>query len=132
MAVEKSFLFYVYDDLVEAVKGITDKTFLGRPKVVSDKLNSFIVVQLPVNIRNLIAGGIERMPYTQGTFTVYAKAKSDSTLNPGIQTDLVDQVIKKFPISTERIAATRPRILMEGEDGYGFQSTLITFTIRGK
>lgn len=126
-------LYYIYDDLYQGVKGVADKVSLGRrPKQTKEELKSFLVIKLESRIRNLIAGGLDRMPYCYGTVTVFCKAKDDGTLNIEAQSDLVDAVIKKFPIAGTHIAATRPQILMQGEDGYGYQVTQISFTIRGK
>lgn len=130
---QHSFLYYIYDDLTKAVTGICDKVSLERrPKTEGQELKSFIVIKIPTKVRNLIAGGLKRMPYCYGTITVFCKAKKDGTLNPGTHTDLVDQVVDKFPINGTHIAATRPQIQMDGEDGFGYQVTLISFTIRGK
>lgn len=134
MAKQHGLIYNIYDDLSEAVKGIAGKvTLQRRPKQTEgQELDSFIVVELPGNIRNLIAGGIERMPHTFGTFTVFCKAKKDGTLNVGTQDDLVDAVLKKFPINGTHVAATRPHVHMQGEDGFGYQATLVSFTLRGK
>jgi len=125
-------LYYMYDDLVKAIKEIGPKVFLGRPKECPSELDTFIVVDIPTRMRNLWAGNFDRMPFCYGTYTVFCKAKKDCTLNVGVQTDLVQKVLDKFPLSGEHIAATRPNVLMDGEDGYGYQATVITFTIRGK
>lgn len=126
-------LYYIYDDLYQPMKEVVGKVYLGRrPKQTKDELKSFLVIELASRIRNLIAGGLDLMPHCYGTITVFCKAKDDGTLNIESQSELVDAVIKKFPIAGTHIAATRPTILMQGEDGYGYQVTQISFTIRGK
>lgn len=134
MAKQHGLIYNIYDDLSEAVRGIAEKvTLQRRPKQTEgEELNSFIVVELPGNIRNLIAGGVERMPHTFGTFTVFCKAKKDGSLNANAQDELIDEVLNKFPINGTHVAATRPHVRMQGEDGYGYQATLISFTLRGK
>lgn len=134
MAKQHGLIYNIYDDLSDAVVGIAEKvTLQRRPKQTEgEELSSFIIVELPGNIRNLVAGGIERMPYTFGTFTVFSKAKKDGSLNAGLHDDLVDAVLKKFPINGTHVAATRPYVHMQGEDGFGYQATLVSFTLRGK
>ena len=130
---KKTPLYLIYDDLYQPIKNVVEKVYLGRrPKQTQAELKTFLVINLASRVRNLIAGGLDRMPYCYGTVTVFCKAKDDGTLNIESQSDVVDAVIKKFPISGEHIAATRPQIMMEGEDGYGYQVTQISFTIRGK
>jgi len=126
-------LYLIYDDLCQPMKEVAEKVSLGRrPKQTKTELKTFLVINLASRLRNLIAGDLTNMPQCYGTITVFCKAKDDGTLNIESQSDVVDAVIKKFPISGEHIAATRPQIMMEGEDGYGYQVTQISFTIRGK
>lgn len=126
-------LYLIYDDLCQPMKVVAEKVFLGRrPKQTKTELKTFLVINLASRLRNLVAGDLTNMPQCYGTVTVFCKAKDDGTLNIESQSDIVDAVIKKFPISGEHIAATRPQIMMEGEDGYGYQVTQISFTIRGK
>ena len=123
----------MHKDLYEAVDGLAEKTYIGRrPKETPKEMKNFIVVEIPTNIRNLWAGAITRMPYCYGTITVFYKANSDGTLDIGPTTDLVNKVLEKFPIAGKHLSATRPNVMMDGEDGYGFQATVITFAIRGK
>lgn len=128
----KSFLYGIYEDLTGAVEGLSSGVFLGRPDKTSSEMSSFIVVEIPTRIRNIIAGRVDLMAHCYATYTVYCKAKKDHTMKVGAQTDLVQAVIDRFPINGKYIAATRPQILMEGEDGYGYQATKITFSIRTK
>lgn len=130
---QNNFLYNFYNDLTEALKSIGVKMFLGRrPKTSKEELNAFLVIKLNTRMHNIIAGGIDRMPHCYGTIHVFYKAKDDGTLNVQGHTELVDKVIKCFPIAGKHLAGTRPEILMDGEDGYGYQVTIISFSIRGK
>jgi hypothetical protein len=132
MAGSKSLLYLIYEDLVKAVKGIGVKTFLDRPKNGQSDLANFVVINIPTEIRGRVKGKISVMANSYGTFSVYCKAKTDSTLNVNAQGSLVDLVLDLFPINGEHITATEPRFLMQGEDGYGYQVTQITFKLRTK
>jgi len=125
-------LYKIHNDLVAALKPLGKKVFLGRPKTLANEQHDFIVVRVETSIRNTIKGGINASSDCYGTFTVYCKAKSDGTINIGAQSALVQQVIDLFPIVGTDISAVSPVILMQGEDGYGFHATQITFRIRYK
>lgn len=128
----KPLIYLVYNDLVDAVKGIGNKTFLDRPKETSKELSSFVVVKIPTEIRGRIMGNPDVMIDCYGIFSVFCKAKNDRTVNIGSQSDLIQKILDVFPINGEHITATKPSVLMQGEDGYGYQVTQITFKLRTK
>lgn len=125
-------IYLVYSDLVEAVDGIGKKTFLDRPKLTSEELANFIVVDIPTEMRGRMKGDLDVTSDCYGAYTVFCKAKTDRTLNIGSQSDLVQKVLDLFPINGKHVTATRPAVLMQGEDGYGYQVTQITFRLRTK
>lgn len=125
-------IYKIHNDLVAALKPLGKKVFIGRPKTLASEQHDFIVVKVETSIHAMIKGGINVYTDCYGTFTVFCKAKSDGTLNIGAQSALVQQVIDLFPIVGENISAVSPEILMQGEDGYGFHATQITFRIRYK
>lgn len=125
-------IYQIHNDLVAALKPLGKKVFLDRPKTLASEQHDFIVVKVATSIRSMVKGGINVYTDCYGTFTVFCKAKSDGTLNIGAQSAFVQQVIDLFPIVGESISAVDPTILMQGEDGYGFHATQITFRIRYK
>jgi hypothetical protein len=125
-------IYKIHNDLVAALRPLGKKVFLDRPKNLASEQHDFIVVKVATSVRSMIMGGINVYSECFGTFTVYCKAKSDGTLNIGAQSELTQQVIDLFPIVGESISAVNPTILMQGEDGYGFHATQITFRIRYK
>jgi len=125
-------IYKIYNDLVAALRPLGKKVFLDRPKTLASEQHDFIVVRVETAIHATIKGGINVNSDCYGTFTVYCKAKSDGTLNIGAQSALTQQIIDLFPIVGESISAVNPMILMQGEDGYGFHATQITFRIRYK
>lgn len=128
----KPLLYLVYQDLVGAVNGIGKKTFLDRPKTGTEDLANFIVIDIPTEIKGMVKGNFGVMADSYGTFSVFCKAKSDATLNIGTQSDLTQKVLDLFPINGKHITASKPTVLMQGEDGYGYQVTQISFKIRTK
>lgn len=125
-------IYLVYSDLVEAVDGIGKRTFLDRPKLTSEELANFIVVDIPTEMRGRMKGDSDVTSDCYGTYTVFCKAKTDRTLNIVSQSDLVQKVLDLFPINGKHVTATKPSVLMQGEDGYGYQVTQITFRLRTK
>ena len=61
MAVKKSILYLIYDDLSKAVKGIGSKTFFGRPEPVGQDIANFIVIDIPTEIRSRIKGSYDML-----------------------------------------------------------------------
>lgn len=129
---KKPLIYLIYDDLVDAVRGIGDKVFLDRPKNTPEELQSFVVVNIPTEIRSRLKGKIDVSSECYGSYSIFCKAKSDRTLNIGIQSTLTQKVLDVFPINGVHVTATNPTLLMQGEDGFGFQVTQITFKLRTK
>lgn len=132
MTDKKPLTYLIYNDLVTAVKGIGKQTFLSRPKTASDELVNFIVVDIPTEIRGRVKGDFNFTVDCYGTISVFCKAKTDSTPNITMQSELSQKVLDLFPINGKHITASNPRILMQGEDGYGYHVTQITFKLRTK
>lgn len=128
----KPIVYLIYEDLVNAVSGIGKKTFLDRPKSGTEELVNFIVVNLPTELRGMVKGSFDVLADCYGTYSVFCKAKTDSTINIGMQSDLVQKVLDLFPINGQHITATNPTVLMQGDDGYGYQVTQISFALRTK
>ena len=129
---QKTLLYLILEDLTKALGGVGVDVYLGRPKITSEEKNEFVVVDIPTEIHDRIAGGEGVMMGTYGRFTVYCKAKSDRTMNINRQSELVDKVFSLFPINGKHVTAKGPTILLQGEDGYGYQATDITFRLRTK
>ncbi len=125
-------IYRICDDLVAALRPLGKKVFLDRPKTLASEQQDFIVVRVATSIRSTIKGGINVNSGCYGTFTVFCKAKSDGTRDIWAQSELAQQVIDLFPIVGKNISAVNPEILLQGEDGYGFHATQITFRIRYK
>jgi len=129
---KKSLIYLVYSDLVDAVNGIGKKTFLDRPKRTEVELANFVVVDLPTELRGRVKGRFDFTADCYGTISVFCKAKTDGTPNIAMQSELTQQVLDVFPINGKHITASHPGVLMQGEDGHGYQVTQITFKLRTK
>ena len=129
---KKPLLYLIYNDLVNAVKGIGKKTFLGRPEPIGEDIANFIVIDLPTELRGMVKGSYDTMVESYGTFSVFCKSKTDRTLNIGSQSDLTQKVLDVFPINGNSVTASSPRVLMQGFDETGYQVTEISFKLRTK
>ena len=125
-----SFLYKIYDDLVNAVKKTGKPVYLDRPKTLNSETTQFVVVSLPAQIYGMVKGGLGFRSGSNGLISVFCKAKNDSTLNINAQSILVQQVLDLFPIAGKAVEASNPAILMQGYDGFGYQVTQITFKLR--
>lgn len=125
-------IYLIYDDLTNAVKGIGKKTFHGRPEPVGSDVANFIAIELPTEIRGMIAGSFDMSVNCYATYDIYCKAKKDRTLNTGAQSDLIKKVMDVFPINGKYVKAANPTILMNGYDETGYQVTKISFKLRTK
>lgn len=129
---EKSFIFRIYEDLVNAVKPLGKPVYLGRPNNLKQETTAFIVVDLPTELRARVHGGFGSFTGCFGTFAVFNKAKADGTMNVNAQTELTQSVIDIFPIVGAHIDAVEPSVLVQDSDGYGYFVTMITFKVRTK
>lgn len=129
---DKPLIYNIYGDLVASVDGICERVFLDRPKITQQQYESFIVVDLPTDVRNRLKGRFGVMLDCLATYTVFRKAKPDDTLDIFEQSEDIQKVLDVFPINRRYVSAVEPKVLMQGSDGYGYQSTQIVFKLRTK
>lgn len=129
----------LYYGLGNAMKGICDRVYArNRPKSVSDRPDSYIVVKLPsVIINNEMNDDGSFNDYTTtAQIEVYvrdkASARNPNTLNVSAVSEKVSAVMKKFPISTDNIIVTKPRVTLQTDDGDGFSVTIVQGSLRTK
>lgn len=129
----------MYQDIWNAIEGICDKTFLrSRPKSISEQLNSYIVVELPYTIYNneIDSSGSYNDYSTTVQIGVYVRdkmsARNLNEFNINEMDKKVKLVLDKFPIFTENISVTKPRITIQADDGDGFGITIIQCSLRTK
>lgn len=127
-----SLLYLIYNDLTEALKGKGYPIYFGRPTNLPEKTTAFLVIELPVELLGRVAGDMKVMADTFGLISMYVKAKSNGTMNIEAQGDGTEIVTDVFPINTDNITASKPRILVSGNDGDGYHVTKITFKLRTK
>jgi len=129
----------IYYDLGNAVKGVCDKIYpRNRPKSVEDRPNSYIVVKLPsVIINNEINSDGSYNDYTTtAQIEIYVRdkvsAKNPNTFDVAAVDEKVRAVLEKFPISTDNILVSNPRVTLQTDDGDGFSVTIIQGRLRTK
>ena len=127
----------IYYDMGNAVNGICDKTFSrNRPKAVDTKLNSFIVVGIPYSIRNneISDDGSYNDYSTTVQISIYTRNRVSSSLGNCTDLDAMDEklerVLSVFPIRTPRIIVTKPKVILQTDDGDGFDITMIQGRLR--
>lgn len=132
-AKQKPLVYLIYDDIINAVQATGIQVFVGRrPKSVDESLTHFATVKLETALRGTIKGPIDVRSQCYGAVSVFCKAKEDGTLNMKMHSSLVQMVQDLFPINGLHMTASQPRVFMDGEDGYGFQVTTISFLVKTK
>lgn len=127
----------LYYDVGNAVKGVCDRVYAhDRPKAVSDRPGSYIVVVFPSVILNneMNSEGTFNDYTTTAQIEIYVRNKV-SAKNPGAfdvaaMNDKVSAVMKKFPISTKNIIVMKPRVTLQTDDGDGFSVTIVQGQLR--
>ena len=125
----------MYYDVGNAVKGVCDRVYAhDRPKAVSDRPDSYIVVVFPSVILN-------NEMNSEGTFNDYTttaqiyvrnkvSAKNPGAFDVAAMNDKVSAVLKRFPIATKSLTVTRPRVTLQADDGDGFSVTIVQGMLR--
>lgn len=135
----KPLIYHVFDGLTDAVK--TSKVantinnlpciyIENRPTNIDEKVNSFVVIDLPTTVNRMIKGWRDQMTETDGIFYLFVRCKNDGSSDALSQTKRADALMNLFPISTPYFVATNPRRMYSGHDAYDFQVTTIRFQIR--
>ena len=127
----------MYYDVGNAVKGVCDRVYThDRPKAVSDRPDSYIVVVFPSVILNneMNSEGTFNDYTTTAQIEIYVRNKV-SAKNPGAfdvaaVSEKVSAVMKRFPISTKNIIVTKPRVTLQTDDGDGFAVTIVQGQLR--
>ncbi len=129
----------LYFDIGNAVKGICEKVYArNRPKSVDDRPSSYIVVYFPASIYNneMNSAGTYTDYTTTAQIEVYvrdkAQAKNPNTFDVATVDKKVSAVLDKFPIVTNNLTVTNPRLTMQADDGDGFSVIIIQGDLRTK
>ena len=127
----------IYYDLGNAVKGICDVVIArNRPDTVDKRYDSFIVVSLPYAIRNneISDDGSYNDYSTTVQISIYTRNRVSSGLGNCTDLDAMDEklerVLSVFPIRTPRIIVTKPKVILQTDDGDGFNITMIQGRLR--
>lgn len=129
----------MYQDLWNAMDGICDKMYLrSRPKSVDGSVQSYIVLSMPYSIYNneMDFDGSYNDYITTVQIEIYARDRVSASKPNGFNVSLMDEKLKlalgKFPVSTERLSVTRPRVTLQDDDGDGFAVTVVQGRLRTK
>lgn len=127
----------MYYDVGNAVKGVCDRVYAhDRPKAVSDRPGSYIVVVFPSVILNneMNSEGTFNDYTTTAQIEIYVRnkvlAKNPGAFDVAAVSEKVSAVMKKFPISTKNLTVTRPRVTLQTDDGDGFAVTIVQGMLR--
>ena len=127
----------IYYDLGNAMKGVCANIYpRSRPKSVDKNISSYIVVNVPYARRNNeIDGSGSYNDYTTTIqIEVYVKDKVSSANPNGFNLVEMDRKVKailsRFPIMTDNVVVTKPRVAIQADDGDGFSVTIVQGMLR--
>lgn len=132
---DKTPLEIMYEELIRFVATFIeiDYIFVGnRPDKVASAMSEFVVVDIPDEVKDMAAGNKDFALDTTGFIYVFCRAKSDSTLDQVTLSRLVYKIRDGFPMRSDHINGTKPRILPSGYDGNGFHIGTLSFRLRSK
>lgn len=110
----------ILQTLVSEMKNVSANVFTSnRPKSVNEDMQEFIVVSLPNMMYRKTYGEGYGVTSSYVRIEIYVRdvnglewvAKLDS---------MKEQIIALFPIVNDFITISKPRVLISGDDGYGF------------
>lgn len=121
-----------------AVEDIADKVYLqDRPKATDDRINSYIVVELPSGLASGVidAGVSDYDDYTSTCrFTLFVRNRARAGNINEIDITSVDSKMKAllgvFPIADDNVQITTPTIVLSGDDESGFHYVFIQARLR--
>nr|DAT65223.1 MAG TPA: hypothetical protein [Caudoviricetes sp.] len=129
----------LYYGIAKAVNGICDKGYYqDRPASVTDRPDSYIVINLPSTVYNNELG--ERGEYndfsTSIVLEIYVRdvvsASNPNSMDIKKMDEKVSAVLKLFPISTDDFKINNPQITLQTSDKSGFHVTFIQGQLRTK
>ena len=129
----------LYYGIAKAVNGICDKGYYqDRPASVTDRPDSYIVINLPSTVYNNELG--ERGEYndfsTSIVLEIYVRdvvsASNPNSMDIKKMDEKVSAVLKLFPISTDDFKINNPQITLQTSDKSGFHVTFIQCQLRTK
>jgi len=127
----------LYNDIGKAVKDVCERIYAkNRPKSVDKRSDSYIVVRLPSGIYNQEIGDGYNDFTTTAQIEIYVRnttsRENPNSFNVAKTSEKVQEVLERFPISTDNIVVTRPVITLQADDGDGFDVTIIQGELRTK
>ena len=129
----------LYYGIAKVVNGICDKGYYqDRPASVTDRPDSYIVINLPSAIYNNELG--ERGEYNDFSTTVVievyvrdiATANNPNSMDIKTMNDKVSSILELFPINNKDFKITSPHISLQTSDKSGFHVTFIQGQLRTK
>lgn len=124
--------------MYDAVDGIADMTYLqDRPKAVSDRISSYILVELPSSMSSRVieaeVGNYDDY-VTTCRFTLFVRNRTRAGNINEIDINSVDTKLKAilgiFPVVDNKVQITNPTIVLSGDDESNFHYVFIQATLR--
>jgi hypothetical protein len=105
----KPLIYKVFEGLSKAVEGSKVANTIqnvpciyleNRPTNINEKVNSFVVIDLPAAINRMILSNRDKMTESNGVMYLFVRAKTDGTSDLLSETKRAEALMGIFPIST--------------------------------
>jgi hypothetical protein len=95
-----------------------------RPKVIGENLNEFMVVSLPVMLYNKTYGTGYGITSSYARIEIFVRDVNGLEQVAKLD-NYIQRIVDKFPINSDFLIMSRPRVVLSGADGYGFHVATI-------
>lgn len=112
--------------LYDRARTVSKNVFTGeRPQATPEQMNEFLVVSIPSRLESSTYGGGYGATQAYCNIEAYVKLRKGGVEDITKVSKMLDQLLSMFPIDDGLITASRPKILLRGNDGLGFSSVLV-------
>lgn len=114
--ITKHYISKILKDMCKRLSDVAERVFPEhRPSALSKQTDNMIVVSLPIAIDDQNA-----WQKTTMRIEIFVRNRS-SGISPTRELEqILNAVLEKFPIVSERYSVTNPKIVLKGDDGLGF------------
>lgn len=112
--------------LYNSAKTVSQNVFTGgRPTATPEQMTDFVVVSIPSRMESSTFGGGYGVTPSYCNIEVYVKLRKGGVENLTKLDSMLKQILDLFPINNEMILASRPTVMLRGNDGLGFSAVLV-------
>lgn len=114
------------NSLYDKAREVSSNVFTGgRPTATPEQMTEFVVVSIPSRMESSTLGGGYGVTQGYCNIEVFVKLRKGGVENLTKLDSMLKDVLDLFPINDETIMASRPTVMLRGNDGLGFSAVLV-------